>query len=128
MDLKQYIEFHRQNKERSCDLVTYLYYLMDRSGLDAPSLYQKANLSRQLYSSIISGKSKPSLNVLIKIAFALQLNNHECKLLLKKASYTLSSSSTFSLIIRYCIENRIYDLRQLNEYLLAYGYEDRLIY
>ena len=128
MDLKQYIEFHRQNKERSCDLVTYLYYLMDRSGLDAPSLYQKANLSRQLYSSIISGKSKPSLNVLIKIAFALQLNNHECKLLLKKASYTLSSSSTFSLIIRYCIENRIYDLRQLNGYLLAYGYEDRLIY
>ena len=128
MDLKQYIEFHRQNKERSCDLVTYLYYLMDRSGLDAPSLYQKANLSRQLYSSIISGKSKPSLNVLIKIAFALQLNNHECKLLLKKASYTLSSSSTFSLIIRYCIENRIYDLRQLNEYLLANGYEDRLIY
>lgn len=128
MDLKQYIEFHRQNKERSCDLVTYLYYLMDRSGLDAPSLYQKANLSRQLYSSIISGKSKPSLNVLIKIAFALQLNNHECKLLLKKASYTLSSSSTFSLIIRYCIENRIYDLRQLNEYLLAYGYEDQLIY
>lgn len=109
-------------------MVTYLYYLMDRSGLDAPSLYQKANLSRQLYSSIISGKSKPSLNVLIKIAFALQLNNHECKLLLKKASYTLSSSSTFSLIIRYCIENRIYDLRQLNEYLLAYGYEDRLIY
>lgn len=128
MDLADYIAFHKENKEKSCDLVEYLYYLMDNHGLSAPELYNKANLSRQLYSSIISGKSKPSLPTLIKIAFALRLNTHECKLLLKKTSYTLSSSSTYSLIVRYCIENGIYDLNALNRYLSAYGYEDRLIY
>ena len=128
MDLADYIAFHKENKEKSCDLVEYLYYLMDSHGLSAPELYNKANLSRQLYSSIISGKSKPGLPTLIKIVFALRLSTHECKLLLKKASYTLSSASTYSLIVRYCIENGIYDLNALNRYLSAYGYEDRLIY
>lgn len=38
----------------------------------------------------MSGRHTPSLNNLIKIMFALELNNHECKYLLKKAGYTLS--------------------------------------
>ena len=54
--------------------------------------------------------------------------NHECKYLLKKAGYTLASSSTYALVIRYCIENKIYDLDKVNEYLTQYGYEDSLIY
>ena len=58
----------------------------------------------------------------IKLVFALRLNNHECKYLLEKAGYTLSSASTYSLIIRYCIENKIYDLNKVNDYLEEYGF------
>ena len=91
-------------------------------------MYNKANISRQTWSSIMSGKVTPQLNNLIKIVFALELNNHECKYLLKKAGYTLSSSNNYYLIIRYCIENKIYDLSKLNDLLVENGYEDELIY
>lgn len=75
----------------------------------------------------MSGKVTPQLNNLIKIVFALELNNHECKYLLKKARYTLSSSNNYYLIIRYCIENKIYDLSKLNDLLIENGYKDSII-
>ena len=100
---------------------------MDKYGFDAPTLYTKANISKQLYSAIISGKANPSLNTLLKIVFAMKLNNHECKYLLKKGSFTLSSSSTYSLIIRYCLENKIYELYIVNDLLASYGYKNKII-
>lgn len=127
-ELKDYIKKHKQNKEKSLDFVTYLYQLMDKYGYDKNSdLYNKANISKQSWSLIVSGQVSPSLKTLIKIIFALHLDNHECKYLLKKAGYTLSSSSNYALIIRYCLENKIYDLSKLNDYLIEYGYEDSLI-
>ena len=128
-DLDAFIEKHRKNEEKSKDFVTYLYQLMDERGYSKNSdLYNKANITRQTWSLIISNKINPSLNTVLKLVFALKLNNHECKYLLKKAGFTLASSSTYSLIIRYCIENKIYDLIEVNGLLEEYGYGDSLIY
>lgn len=120
---------HTKNKEKGISFASYLYQLMDKySFTKASTFYNKAHISRQLWSSIISEKSNPSLSVCIKIVFCLHANNHECKYLLKKAGYTLPSSSKYALIIRYAIENKIYDIHQLNQILIAYGYENSLIY
>ena len=130
-ELDRYIAKHKQNVEKASDFVSYLYELMDKHGFtNNADLYKKANISRQMWSLLISPNSKinPSLNTVLKLVFALELNNHECKYLLKKAGYTLSSSNTYSLIIRYCIENKIYDLDKVNDLLTEYGYEDSLIY
>ena len=127
MSLEEYIEYHSQNKEKKMDFVSYLYYLMDKYNFTPSLLYKKANISRQLYSSIISSKSIPSLNTILKIVFTLHLTNHECKYLLKKANYTLSSSSKYSLIIRYCLENKIYELYKVNDLLIKYGYKNKII-
>ncbi len=127
MTLEEYLAFHKKSKEKSCDLVTYLYYLMDKYDFDAPTLYNKANISKQLYSAIISGKTNPSLNTLLKIVFAMKLTNHECKYLLKKGSFTLASSSIYSLITRYCLENKIYELHKVNDLLASYGYKNKII-
>ena len=106
--LKEYIVRHRINKEKTNDFVTYLYELMDKYSFDKNSdLYEKANISRQYWSKIINKERQPSLETVLKIVFALKLQNHECKYLLKKAGYTLASSSTYALVIRYCIENKI---------------------
>lgn len=126
--LEEYINRHRPNEEKKSSFVEYLYSLMDKYGFQkASDLYGQANISRQLYSSIVSGNSNPSLNVCLKLAFALKANNHECKYLLKKAGYTLASSNKFSLIIRYAIENKIYDIYKVNELLENNGYSDSLI-
>ncbi len=128
-DVEQFIEKHEKNKEKSISFVTYLYEMTNKYGFDkASDLYNKANISRQLWSSIISEKSHPSLSVCIKIVFALKMTNAECKLLLKKAGYTLASASRYSLIIRYAIENKIYNLDELNDMLEKFGYVDSLIY
>ena len=46
---------------------------------------------------------------------------------LKKAGYTLASSNKYALIIRYAIENKIYDIYEVNKLLEEYGYSDSLI-
>lgn len=126
--LKEFIEKHQSNKEKSSSFIEYLYSLMDKYGFEnASDLYNKANISRQLWSSIISEKSNPSLNVCLKLALAMEVTNHECKYLLKKAGYTLSSSNKFALIIRYAIENKIFDVYKVNELLEQNGYSDSLI-
>ena len=126
--LEEFISKHRTTKEKTSSFVEYLYSLMNKYGFDNPSdLYNKANISRQLWSSIISEKLNPSLNVCLKIAFALKATNHECKYLLKKAGYTLASSNKFALIIRYAIENKIYDIDDVNDLLEKNGYSDSLI-
>ncbi len=127
-ELEEYIKRHRKNEEKKSSFVEYLYSLMDKYGCkNASDLYNKAGISRQLYSSIISGKSNPSLNVSLKLAFALEVDNHECKYLLKKAGYTLASSNEYSLVIRYAIENKIYDIYKVNELLEQRGFGDSLI-
>ena len=125
--IEEFILKHSKSKEKRRDFTSYLYYLLDKYEIDNVTFYKKADISRQVYSSLISNKVNPSLNTLIKIIFALKLTNHEAKYLLKKANYTLSSSSNYSLVIRYYIENRIFDIDKLNESLIKYGYEDRII-
>ncbi|MCH5179818.1 MAG: helix-turn-helix transcriptional regulator [Erysipelotrichales bacterium] len=128
MSLEEYINKKQSNKEKSKDFVSFLYDLMDKYNITKTSdIYNKANITKQAFSSIISGKCNPSLNTCVKIAFAMKLDNHDCKYLLKKAGYTLPSSSKYSCIIRYCIENKIYDLYKLNEYLEQYGFVDSLM-
>ena len=126
--LEEFVKKHQVSREKTFSFVEYLYSLMNKYGFDNPSdLYNKANISRQLWSSIISEKSNPSLNVCLKIIFALKATNHECKYLLKKAGYTLASSNKFALIIRYAIENKIYDIDDVNDLLEKNGYGDSLI-
>ena len=127
--LEEFIKKHHISKEKSESFVEYLYFLMDEHSINkAPDLYNKANISKQLWSSVISGKSSPSLNFCLKLVFAMELTNHECKYLLKKAGYTLASSNKYSLIIRYAIENHIYDIDEVNDLLEKNGYKDSLIY
>ena len=129
MTLNEYINMHQsKSEEKKVDFVAHLYKLMDKYGYDKPQdLYKKANITKQSWSAIISGKCNPSLITCIKIVFAMELTNHECKYLLKKAGYTLPSSNKYALIIRYCIDNKIYDIYQLNDYLEEYGYTKSLI-
>ena len=130
-DLDKYIEQHTKNRvgtDKTQSFTEYLYELMDKYGYkNSADLYNKADISRQLWSSIISSKSNPSLNTCLKIVFALGVDTHECKYLLKKAGYTLASSNKYALIIRYAIENKIYDIYEVNELLEEYGYSDSLI-
>ena len=105
----------------------YVQLLEEKHGIKKDSqIYNKANISRQNWHSILSGESQPKLTTILKIVFAMKLDNHECKYLLKKVGYTLASSSRFALVIRYCLDNQIYELYEVNDYLEQCGCEERL--
>ena len=62
-------------------------------------------------------KKKDSVICKSFVCFGLNLNIAESRRLLKSEGYALTNSSISDLVIRYCIENTIYQLAEIN-YLL----------
>ncbi len=98
-----------------------LFRLIDERGLTDAEVYKKANLDRRLFSKIRSSSAYlPKKQTALALAMALQLNLEETTDLVGRAGIALSDASLFDLIIRYCIEQRIYDLFTVNAILFEY--------
>ena len=56
-----------------------------------------------------------------QIAIALELSLDEAKDLLGSAGFALSRSSKTDIIVAYFLQNKIYDMFEINDVLYAYG-------
>ena len=123
MDKKalEYVKQKNKDKQTFCEM---LFSLIDEKGFTDVEVYKRANLDRKYFSKLRSNMNyKPKKKVVCALALALELDNATCKKLVKKAGYILTSASKFDLVIRYCIENKIYDLAKVNETLYDMGLE-----
>ena len=103
-----------------------IFRYISEKGFTDSEVYKRVNIDRRLFSKLRSVKEyNPSRDTAIKLAIALELDLHKTESLIRKAGYAISNGNKRDLIIKYFIENGIYNLAMLNEMLFAFG-EDTL--
>ena len=103
-----------------------LLKLIDKTGKKDSEIYKKANLSKQHFSKIRNNPDyKPTKQTAIALALALELNLEQTKDLIGRAGYALSNSSKFDLIICYFIEQKNYNVVEIN--MALYEFDQSLL-
>ncbi|MBQ9318488.1 MAG: hypothetical protein IJR82_02520 [Bacilli bacterium] len=111
-------DYLSHNKSKSFNEM--LFAFIDAKGVKDSVVYKKVDIDRKLFSKIrCSNNYIPRKNVIIKLCFALGLPKNDFNKLLNSAGYSLSSSK-FDLVITYCLDNNIYDINIINDYLYTY--------
>lgn len=96
-----------------------LLKLIDEKNLKDVDVYINANMDRKLFSKIRNG-SHPKKSTAIALCISLKLSLDETNNLIKKAGYALTDSEKFDVIIKYFIENKNYDINEINAALFSY--------
>lgn len=99
-----------------------LMRLIDERGFEKDSIvYKRANLDRFVFSKLRSRKGyTPTKPTILAFAIALELNMDQTLDLLRAAGYALSPNNLTDVIVSYFIEQRIYDIFEVNAALFAY--------
>ncbi|MFI3251989.1 MAG: macro domain-containing protein [bacterium] len=99
-----------------------LFNFIDSKNLDDVFVYKRANIDRKLFSKIRSNINyKPSKQTALAFCIALGLDLDETEELIGCAGFTLSDSLTHDKIVKFFIEEEIYDINELNNTLFSYG-------
>ena len=113
-------------KKRDTGFVEELLSLIQKSGHKNSTIYKRANMSKQHFSKLIlNPNATPTKSTAIALALALELDLQQTKDLIGRAGYTLTNSSIFDLIIQYYIEQRNYNIIEIN--IALYEFDQNLL-
>lgn len=101
-----------------------LFRLIDEKGASETDIYQRAGIEWRHFSKKRSNpRYRPGKKTVIALAMSLELNKEQADRLLRAAGYSLSESETFDLVIRFCLERRIYGMDDIKQALDSFGLE-----
>ena len=109
------IDFDRILKKQNLTFSKALRKIIKDRGLKESYVYNKAYISRQLFSKIKNHDDyKPTKDTVIMFALALELSVDETNDLLETAGFTLSHSILRDMLIEFFISKGFYDLILIN--------------
>ena len=101
-----------------------LIELIEKKGKKPSEIYKKADVDKALFSKIKADKYyHPKKSTALAFAIALHLTLEETQDLIGRAGYALSNSIKSDLIVRCYIESKTYNIIDLNEKLIDYGFD-----
>lgn len=99
-----------------------LLRMISERGMTDSEAYSKARVDRRHFSKIRNDEYySPNKKTVLAFSIALELTLDEAKDLLACAGFALSRSSKVDIIVAYFLQNKIYDMFEINEILDAYG-------
>ena len=103
-----------------------LLQLIDKTGKKDSEIYKKANISKQHFSKIRNNPDyKPTKATAIALALALELDLEQTKELIGRAGYALTNSSKFDLIVQFFIQQKNYNIVEIN--IALYEFDQTLL-
>lgn len=99
-----------------------LLRMIDERGMTDSEAYTKAYVDRRHFSKIRKDINYvPNKKTVLAFTIALELSLDEAKDLLASAGFALSRSSKTDIIVAYFLQNKVYDMFEINDVLDAYG-------
>lgn len=99
-----------------------LLRMIDERDMTDSEAYTKAYVDRRHFSKIRKDVNYvPNKKTVLAFTIALELSLDEAKDLLASAGFALSRSSKTDIIVAYFLQNKIYDMFEINDVLDAYG-------
>ncbi|MCI6846632.1 MAG: macro domain-containing protein [Solobacterium sp.] len=92
--------------------------LIREKNLIESDVYKRANLTKQAFNGIYNEGKVPKKNNVLALCIGLRLNIDEADDFIEKAGYSFSRGNKHDYIVRYFIENEIYDVYKINEILI----------
>ena len=115
--LKKLVEF-----ENAKTFSEYLFFLINVKKLNPAEVYKNALIDRRTFSKIKSNISyHPTKLTALAFCIGLKLSLDESKELLSRAGYSFSPCDKTDLIFSFFLEEKYYDIDQINITLSEYG-------
>ena len=111
-------DINKKFKEKGETFSEMLSRFIKESGEKNADIYNRANIKRQHFSKMMNDEDyQPTKPTVLAFAIALKLSFEKTRELLASAGYILSNSKKFDLVISACLENKFYDIYEINEIL-----------
>lgn len=92
--------------------------LIAKQRLTETEVYKNSNLTKQAFNGIYNEGKTPKKNNVLALCIGLKLNIDDAEDFIEKAGYAFTRGNKHDYIVRYFIENEIYDIHKINSLLI----------